>query len=75
MSVAPVLRDGVRLRTRYIDDALREAVKGGFDQFVLLGAGFDARALRMPELAPKRVFEIDAPSRWNASARSSTVRA
>jgi O-methyltransferase involved in polyketide biosynthesis len=54
---------------------LREAVKGGFDQFVLLGAGFDARALRMPELAPKRVFEIDAPSRWNASARSSTVRA
>jgi methyltransferase (TIGR00027 family) len=57
----PFFRDGVRLRTRYIDDAVREAAKDGFDQVVLLGAGFDARALRMPELATKRVFEVDAP--------------
>ena len=54
----PFFRDGIRLRTRYIDDAVREAARDGFDQFVLLGAGFDARALRMPELAGARVFEI-----------------
>ncbi len=56
----PFFRDGVRLRTRYIDDAVREGAKDGFEQFVLLGAGFDARALRMPELAKKRVFEVDS---------------
>jgi methyltransferase (TIGR00027 family) len=57
----PFFRDGVRLRTRYIDDAVRDAVKDGFEQLVLLGAGFDARALRMPELANARVFEVDSP--------------
>ena len=57
----PFFRDGIRLRTRYIDDAVREAARGSFDQFVLLGAGFDARALRMPELAKARVFEVDSP--------------
>jgi methyltransferase (TIGR00027 family) len=57
----PFFRDGVRLRTRYIDDAVREAVRDGFEQLVLLGAGFDARALRMSELAKARVFEVDSP--------------
>jgi leucine carboxyl methyltransferase len=33
----------------------------GLDQIVLLGAGFDARGLRMPEIAARRatVYEID----------------
>jgi len=56
----PFFRDGIRLRTRYIDDAVREAVRDGFERFVLLGAGFDARALRMPELGGKPVVEIDS---------------
>lgn len=56
----PFFRDGVRLRTRYIDDAVREATRDGFEQFVLLGAGFDMRALRMSELAGKHVYEVDA---------------
>jgi len=55
----PMVEDGVRLRTRFIDDALRDAVAGGLDQAVLMGAGFDARALRMPELARTRVYEVD----------------
>jgi len=57
----PFFRDGVRLRTRYIDDAVREGLKAGLDQIVLLGAGFDARGLRMPEIAARRasVYEID----------------
>jgi len=60
----PFFRDGVRLRTRYIDDAVREGVKAGLNQIVLLGAGFDARGLRMPEIAeqPVSVFEVDTPA-------------
>jgi methyltransferase (TIGR00027 family) len=59
----PFFREGVRLRTRYIDDAVREGLKAGLDQIVLLGAGFDARGLRMPEIAARRasVYEIDIP--------------
>lgn len=59
----PFFRDGVRLRTRFIDDAVRSALGDGLGQLVLLGAGFDARGLRMPEIAERgaRVFEIDSP--------------
>lgn len=50
------------LRTRAIDDAVREAVLAGIAQIVVLGAGLDSRALRMPELRGARVFEVDHPS-------------
>lgn len=55
----PFFREGVRLRTRFIDDAVREHVAGGLRQVVILGAGFDTRGLRMPELERARVFEVD----------------
>lgn len=55
----PFFREGVRLRTRFIDDAVRDAVAAGLSQVVILGAGFDARGLRLPELARTRVFEVD----------------
>jgi methyltransferase (TIGR00027 family) len=57
----PFFRDGIRLRTRFIDDVLRGALDNGLDQIVLLGAGFDARAFRIPEIAARgaRVYEID----------------
>jgi methyltransferase (TIGR00027 family) len=57
----PFFRDGVRLRTRYIDDAVRSGLEAGLDQVVILGAGFDARGLRMPEIAARgaSVYEID----------------
>jgi len=61
----PFFRDGVRLRTRYIDDAVRGAAKDGFEQFVILGAGFDARALRLPEIATARVYEVDSPEQMD----------
>jgi len=61
----PFFRDGIRLRTRYLDDAVREAARDGFEQFVLLGAGFDARALRMSELAGKHVYEVDGREQMN----------
>jgi methyltransferase (TIGR00027 family) len=52
----------MQVRTRVIDDALREFVAGGGRQLVLLGAGFDCRALRLPELADARVLEVDHPA-------------
>jgi methyltransferase (TIGR00027 family) len=56
---APGSRTSAIARTAYIDDAVRAAVAGGIDQVVILGAGFDCRAHRMPELAGAAVFEID----------------
>jgi methyltransferase (TIGR00027 family) len=48
-------------RTRFFDDAIKRAQQRGFRQVVLLGAGYDARALR---LAHDRVqfFEVDHPA-------------
>jgi methyltransferase (TIGR00027 family) len=60
----PFFRDGVRLRTRFIDDFVRDGLASGLAQVVLLGAGFDSRGPRMPEIAKRRVsvFEVDIPS-------------
>jgi methyltransferase (TIGR00027 family) len=57
----PYFRESIRLRTRLIDDALRAALADRIAQVVLLGVGFDCRALRMPEIAAARatVFEVD----------------
>jgi methyltransferase (TIGR00027 family) len=52
----------VALRTRAIDDAVRDAVARGAAQLVVLGAGLDCRAMRMEELAGVRAFEVDHPS-------------
>jgi methyltransferase (TIGR00027 family) len=52
----------MQVRTRVIDDALRAWVAGGGRQLVLLGAGYDTRALRLPELGDVDVFEVDHPA-------------
>jgi methyltransferase (TIGR00027 family) len=59
----PFFRDGVRLRTRYLDDCVRDGLAAGLEQVVLLGAGFDARGLRMTEIEARHatVFEVDTP--------------
>jgi methyltransferase (TIGR00027 family) len=56
-----VSRTGLTMvpRTIAIDDAIREHAAG---QVVVLGAGLDGRAWRMPELAPATVFEVDHPA-------------
>jgi methyltransferase (TIGR00027 family) len=46
------------VRTVVIDDAVRAAPAA---QVVILGAGLDGRAWRMPELASSIVFEVDHP--------------
>ena len=49
-------------RERYIDDYLRACLSEGFNQIVILGAGFDTRAFRIPGIEQTRVFEIDQPA-------------
>jgi methyltransferase (TIGR00027 family) len=55
-------RGTVAVRTRYIDDRLGEAIRRGVEQVVILGAGFDSRAYRIPGIARARVFEVDHPA-------------
>jgi methyltransferase (TIGR00027 family) len=57
----PFFRDGIRLRTRFIDDEVRAALRAGARQLVLLGAGFDARGMRLAEATTAGVvtFEVD----------------
>lgn len=49
-------------RTRLIDDLLLAAIRNGIRQILILGAGFDCRAYRLPELAGCRIVEIDHPA-------------
>ena len=48
-------------RKRYVDDQLVNAVAKGIEAVVILGAGFDTRAYRLPELAGIPVCEVDLP--------------
>jgi methyltransferase (TIGR00027 family) len=58
-----VLRSTFVYRSRFAEDALRDAVEGGTRQFVLLGAGFDTFAYRQPRWASElRIFEVDHPA-------------
>jgi methyltransferase (TIGR00027 family) len=52
----------MQVRTRVIDDALRDHVTGGCRQLVLLGAGYDCRALRLPDLVDVEIYEVDHPA-------------
>lgn len=52
----------IALRTAAIDATLRDAIEDGFDQVVIVGAGLDARAWRLAELASVDVFEVDHPA-------------
>ncbi len=53
----------VNARTLHMDAMLTQALKAGFKQVVIMGAGFDSRAYRFHETYPKvRFFEIDLPA-------------
>ena len=49
-------------RTRLIDEVWCQALHDGIRQIVILGAGFDCRAYRMPETGSATVFEVDHPT-------------
>jgi methyltransferase (TIGR00027 family) len=57
----PCVRGGVVARTRLLDDAIERALPG-VQQALLLGAGYDSRAYRLPGMDAIAVFEVDHPS-------------
>src|SRR5678815_5010868 len=60
----------MQVRTRVIDDVLLDFVRAGGRQVVLLGAGFDCRALRFArELEGTTVYEVDHPATQSKKRR------
>ena len=57
----PGVRTSVVARTKLIDDAITTALAQHIEQLVILGAGFDSRAYRLPGLREIVVFEVDHP--------------
>ena len=49
-------------RTRLIDDVVCQALRADIRQIVVLGAGFDCRAYRLPGIDSAAVFEVDHPA-------------
>ena len=62
----PGARSSGIARTRFIDDALVKALQDRIKQIVILGAGFDCRAYRIPGIEKARVYEVDHPSTLTA---------
>jgi methyltransferase (TIGR00027 family) len=62
----PGVCNAIIARTRFIDDCLEEAIIDGICQLVILGAGYDTRAMRFKALKESvTVFELDHPSTQN----------
>ncbi|HEY8895823.1 MAG TPA: SAM-dependent methyltransferase [Niastella sp.] len=57
-------------RTKYIDDLLKQTVQHNIQQVIILGAGFDTRALRLDFLSTIPVIEIDHP---NTARRKTSI--
>jgi methyltransferase (TIGR00027 family) len=49
-------------RTKFIDDLLIQTVQRGVQQVLILGAGFDTRALRLETLKKIHFIEVDYPA-------------
>jgi methyltransferase (TIGR00027 family) len=62
----PRTRSSAVIRTRLIDDLVRQAIRNGARQALLLGAGFDSRPYRLEELRDVPLFEVDHPTTQQA---------
>jgi methyltransferase (TIGR00027 family) len=62
----------VAVRTRWLDDVIEGALASGCRQVVLLGAGLDARAYRLPLQPGVHLFELD--QRQVLEAKESVLR-
>ncbi|HTV21583.1 MAG TPA: SAM-dependent methyltransferase [Polyangiaceae bacterium] len=77
----PSMLHEVAARTSFFDAALAPHFDAG-DQLVVLGAGFDTRAYRLPSASPVQCFEVDTPETqavkrtmlWRAHIDASRVR-
>ena len=70
----PGARPALVARTRLIDEAVLAALGDGTEQLVILGAGFDTRAYRLPGLGELAVFEVDHAD-TQAAKRAALARA
>jgi methyltransferase (TIGR00027 family) len=52
---------GMAVRTRFYDNYFLDATRGGIHQVVILAAGLDARAYRLPWPDGTVVYEVDLP--------------
>jgi methyltransferase (TIGR00027 family) len=66
----PGVRSSVVARTRLIDDAITASMDERMAQLVILGAGYDTRAYRLPGLRGMTVFEVDHPDTQRAKQRA-----
>src|SRR6185437_10397124 len=57
----PRMARGMAVRTRYYDDFFLNATRGGIRQAVIVAAGLDARAYRLPWPEGTVVYEVDLP--------------
>jgi methyltransferase (TIGR00027 family) len=55
------LAEGMAVRTRFFDNFFTDATKAGVRQAVILAAGLDTRAYRLPWPDGTTVYEIDQP--------------
>jgi methyltransferase (TIGR00027 family) len=53
--------EGMAVRTRFFDQMFIDAARSGVRQAVILAAGLDARAYRLPWLDGTVVYEVDQP--------------
>jgi methyltransferase (TIGR00027 family) len=65
----PGVRTSVVARTVLIDEAITTSITEALRQLVILGAGFDTRAHRLPALEGLSVFEVDHPDTQAAKRR------
>jgi methyltransferase (TIGR00027 family) len=55
------MAQGMAVRTRFYDDFFIDAAHSGIRQAVIMAAGLDARAYRLPWPADTVVYEVDLP--------------
>ena len=61
--------DSFAVRTRYFDEFFSAATGSGIDQVVILAAGLDSRAYRLPWPHGTVIYEVDLPSVLSFKAR------
>lgn len=65
-SLFPGVSSAIVARARFIDDCLLKSLDCDIRQLVILGAGYDTRALRFSSLKERvTIFELDHPSTQN----------
>lgn len=64
---SPGIFEYVLVRTKRIDEVFCKALEENFTQVVLLGAGFDTRAMRFSRKnTGTKIYELDAPATQQA---------